>query len=134
MNHKILQVVCGIFLIITISMNTTILQWNCRSIKANFEELTRLQSEQKPVVVCLQETFLKDSDKFNLKYHSCSFSCFNCSNNDKASGGVAVVVNNNVPHQSVKLDSTIQAVAVNISLNKPITLRSVYLPPSSAMI
>ena len=69
MNHEILQVVCG--LIITISMTNTILQWNCRSIKANFEELTLLLTEQKPVAVCLQKTFLKDSDMFNLKYHSC---------------------------------------------------------------
>ena len=41
-----------------------------------------------------------------------------------------MIVNNNVPHQSVKLDSTLQAVAVNISLNKTITLCSVYLPPT----
>ena len=42
-----------------------------------------------------------------------------------------MIVNNYVPHQSVKLDSTLQAVAVYISLNKTITLCSVYLPPTS---
>ena len=126
MNHNILQVVCGIFLIMTISMTNTILQWNCRSINANFEELTLLLTEQKPVAVCLQETFLKDSDMFKLKYQSCFFK--NCYDNDK---GVAVIVKNNVPHQSFKLHSTLQAVAVNISLNKTITLCSVYLPPTS---
>ena len=51
-------------------MNYTILQWNCRSNKANFEELNLLINEKKPVVVCLQETFLKDSDKFSLECHS----------------------------------------------------------------
>ena len=95
------------------------------SVKANFEELTHLLTEQKPVAVCLQETFLKDSDMLNLKYHSCFFK--NCNDNDKASGGVALILNNYVPHQSVKLDSTLQAVA----LNKTITLCSVYLPPTS---
>ena len=59
MNHNVLQVLCGIFLKITISMTNTIVQWNFRSIKANFEELTLLLSEQKPVAVCLQETFSK---------------------------------------------------------------------------
>ena len=66
-------------------MNNTILQWNCRSIKANFEELNLLINEKKPVAVCLQETFLKDTDKLSLKHHSSYFK--NSSGNDKASGG-----------------------------------------------
>ena len=111
-------------------MTNHILQWNCRSVKANFEELNLLIHE-KPVAVCLQETFLKDSDKFSLKYHSCYFK--HCGRGDKASGGVAVIVNNNVPHHSDRLDSHLQAVAVRISLNKTITLCSVYLPPSSPL-
>ena len=127
MNQYILPLFYGIFLTLTVAMENNILQWNCRSIKANFEELNLLLNEQKPVAVCLQETFLKDSDKFNLKYHSCYFK--NCSDKDKASGGVAVIVNNFVPHHSLRLDSTLQAVAVSISLNKTITLCSVYLPP-----
>ena len=95
-------------------MTNNILQWNCRSIKAKYEELTLLVNELKPVALCLQETFLKDADQFTLKYHSCYFK--NCSDNDKASGGVAVIVNNSIPHHVVKLDTTLQAVAVNISL------------------
>ena len=109
-------------------MSNNILQWNCRSIKANYEELTLLVNELKPVAVRLQETFLKDSDQLTLKYHSCFFK--NCSDNDKASGGVGVIVNNSVPHHLVKLDTTLQAVAVNISLNKAITVCCIYLPPS----
>ena len=89
-------------------MSNNILQWNCRSIKANFEELNLLVNEQKPVAVCLQETFLKDFDKFTLKYHSCYFT--HCSYNDKASGGVAVIVNNSVPHRPINLVTTLQAV------------------------
>ena len=45
-------------------MTSHILQWNCRSVKANYEELNLLINEKKPVAVSLQETFLKDSDKF----------------------------------------------------------------------
>ena len=84
------------------------------------------KKKKKTVAVCFQETFLKDSDRFTLKYQSCYFQ--HCTDNDKASGGVAVTVNNSVPQHSVKLDSTLQAVAVSISLNKTITLCSVYLP------
>ena len=108
-------------------MTIHILQWNCRSVKANYKELNLLINEKKPVAVSLQETFLKDSDKFTLKYHSCY--CKHCSGNDKASGGVTVIVNNNVPHHSVKLYSALQTVAVSISLNTTFTLCSVYPPP-----
>ena len=66
---------------------------------------------------------------FTLKYHSCYFK--HCNDNDKASGGVAVIVNNNIPHHSVKLDSGLQAVAVGIFFNKAFTLSYVYFPPSS---
>ena len=128
MNRYILPWFCGVFLTLTFTMNNNILQWNCRSIKANLEELNLLINEQKPVAVCLQETFLKDTDKFTLKYHSCYFK--NCSGSDKASGGVSVIVNNNVPHHVVNLETTLQAVAVNISFNKTITLCSIYLHPS----
>ena len=129
MNPHIFPVLCGIFFILNVIMKNTILQWNCRSVKAIFEELNLLINEKKPVAICLQETFLKDSDKFSLKYHSCSFK----SGNDKASGGVAIIVNNNVPHHHVKLETTLQAVAVSVSLNKTITLCSIYLPPNTAI-
>ena len=128
MERPILPVLLISLIFISTVMSNDIFQWNCRSIKANYEELTLLVNELKPVAVCLQETFLKDSDQFTLKYHPCFFK--NCSDNDKASGGVGVIVNNSVPHHLVKLDTTLQAVAVNISLNKTITACSIYLPPS----
>ena len=109
----------GIFFTLNAIMTNHILQWNCRSVKANFEELNLLINEKKPVAVCLQDTFLKDSDKFSLKYHSCYFK--HCGGGDKASGSVAAIVNNRVLHHSVKLDSSLQAVAAGISCNKTIT-------------
>ena len=128
MKRYLLPILCGFVLLFNILMTNNILQWNCRSIKANVEELNVLVDKQKPVAVCLQETFLKDSDGFTLKYHSCYSK--NCSDSDRASGGVAIIVNNRVPHHLIKLETILQAVAVNISLNKTITLCSVYLPPS----
>ena len=105
-------------------MGNNILQW-----KANSKELNLLVNDYKLVAVCLQETFLRDSDRFTLKNHFCYYK--NRSDNHKASGGVAVIVNNSVPHYPVKLETTLQAVAVNISFNKTITLSSVNLSPSA---
>ena len=110
-------------------MTNHILQWNCRSVKANYEELNLLINEKKPVAVSQQETFHKDSDKFTLKSHSCYYK--HCSDNDRVSGGVAVIVNNNLLHLSVKVHSALQTVSVSTSLNKTFTLCPVYLPPRS---
>ena len=44
----------------TKKMTKTIIQWNCRGIKANHEELLLLLKKYNPKIVCLQETFLKD--------------------------------------------------------------------------
>ena len=40
----------------------SIMQWNCRGLKANYNEVLILMSLFSPSVICLQETFLKQSD------------------------------------------------------------------------
>ena len=92
MIKSILPILCSVLLMYSIIMSNTILQWNCRGLNSNFEELSLLINEYKPVALCLQETFLKDSDKFTLKYHSCYHTASRAG--DRVCGGVAVVVNN----------------------------------------
>ena len=48
----------------------TIIQWNCRGLKPNFDELSISIKDYKPVATCLQETFLKDKDDVTIEYHS----------------------------------------------------------------
>ena len=62
MNRYLFALICGILIPLNITMTNHILQWNCRSVKANFEELNLLINDKRPVAVCLQETCLKDSD------------------------------------------------------------------------
>ena len=57
MKRYALPMFCGISLIFYFLMNNNILQWNCRSLKANVEELNILVDKEKPVAICLQETF-----------------------------------------------------------------------------
>ena len=42
-------------------MKNTIIQWNCRGLRANNDELQLLLNDYDPAVVCLQETHLKNS-------------------------------------------------------------------------
>ena len=87
-------------------MKSTIIQWNCRGLKANFNDILLLLNEHDPAVLCLQETFLKVTDKITFK----NFSLFSAyfQNADRASGGVSIVVNNKAPHRVIPLKTNLQ--------------------------
>ena len=51
-----------------------------------------------------------------------------------AQDGVSVLVNNNIPHKQVQLNTAIQAVVVRLTLHKDITLCSIYLSPNKPII
>ena len=112
-------------------MENTILQWNCRGLKPNYDEILLLLNTHNPAVLSLQETFLKTSDNISLKNYSIYNYIFE--NADKASGGASVVVNNNVLHSQIQLDTELQAVAVSVTLHRVITICSIYIPPRSAV-
>ena len=51
-------------------MNTksvNIIQWNCRGLKANYEEIKSLLCDNIPLIVSLQETLLNDNDNITFK-------------------------------------------------------------------
>ena len=72
------------------AMEYSIIQWNLRGFQANFQELGLLSGRYKPAVFGLQETFLTSSK-------TPSFSGFSIltknSPNDRATGGVALLIN-----------------------------------------
>ena len=105
----------------------TILQWNCRGFKVNFNELSLLIQNHCPVALCLQETHSKETDKINLK----NYVTYNCyAKTDRASGGSFIAINNRYFHSQINLKRNLQAVAIPLSLHKTITLFSVYIPPN----
>ena len=91
-------------------MTNSFIQWNCRGLRPNFDELSLLVVKHSPLAVCLQETFLKDTDNitvrgFNL-YHKFQ------ETENRASGGVSILVNENIHQSIVTLNTNLQAVAV----------------------
>ena len=83
-----------------------IIQWNCRGLKPNYNEVSLLISEYNPSVFCFQETFLKPDDTISLRG-------FNIYNFD--------------------LQTELQATAVSVTLDREITVCSVYIPPSFSL-
>ena len=111
-------------------MQNRIIQWNCRGLKANYEETLLLLKDYEPAALCLQETHLKHSDNICIRNYT-AFHNFS-TNNERAAGGVSIFVNN-APHSHIPLDTNLQAVAVSLTLHRVITLCSIYIPPSSRL-
>ena len=106
----------------------SILQWNCRGLKANFNELLILLSLFNPKICCLQETFLTPNDNLEVR----NYSSYHYINNDsqRASGGASIMIHSTVPHRKIDFNTNLQANAIKASLNKSITICSIYIPPN----
>ena len=110
-------------------MDNTIIQWNCRGLRANYNEILLLLTKFAPTVVCLQETFLKQADSALFKNYTTYSYIYN--QGDKASGGTSIVIYSRLSHSQVHLYTPLQAVAVSVPLHKTITICSLYLPPNA---
>ena len=110
-------------------MENTIIQWNCRGLKANFNEILLLLTAFNPSIFCLQETFLKENDHTTFK----DYTLYNhiCKTGERASGGSTIMVDSRLPHSQIPLNTNMQAVAVRVTLHRVITVCSVYIPPNS---
>ena len=108
-----------------------IIQWNCRGLKPKFDEISLLISQYNPSVFCLQETFLKPDDTITLK----GFDIYNYihSNCQKPSGGSSIFVKSSCPQRNIQLTTELQATAVSVTLDKEITICSIYIPPSFSL-
>ena len=63
----------------------------------------------------------KNYNTYNFIHEAC----------ERASGGTSVLVKNSIPHRQLPLNTNFQAVAVSLTLNKVITICSIYIPPNS---
>lgn len=106
-----------------------IISWNVRGVNTSAPELNLLLRKENPDVVCLQETKLSaDRQDFAIR----GYKAHHRINTDGqiACGGVSVFVKDRTPHRKVELRSNLQAVAVRVTLEKVITVCSIYIPPS----
>ena len=134
MNMKvsnILIIVTLSFMLFDMDFKHKIIQWNCRGLKTKFEEICVLQQEENPSVFCLQETFLKTVDNISIKgfnsYHHIHTDC------QKPSGGSSIFVKSSCPQRKINLNTELQAIAISVTLDREITICSVYIPPSFSL-
>jgi len=83
-----------------------------------------------PSVICLQETFLRESKNITFKGFS-SYQKPAQKVNGVVRGGSAILVNSSTAHRQLKLQTCLQAVAIRISCQKAITICSINICPCS---
>ena len=76
-------------------MKNTIIQWNCRGLRANYDELQLLLNDYDPAVVCLQETYLKEPNHVTFRNYNL-FNTF-AVGDGRGTGGVTIIINNKSP-------------------------------------
>ena len=90
-----------------------------------------LISEYIPSVFCFQETFLKPDDNISLK----CFNVYNYVHTDclRPSGGASIFVKSSFPQRKIDLQTELQATAISVTLDREITICSVYIPPAFSL-
>ena len=118
--------------------NGNILQWNLRGFRSRRDEVKHLINKFSPAAFCIQEVKIQQ-DRIEDKEYKRNFidikghnSYFNC--NETPHGGVGIYVRDTYAHSPIQLDTTLQAVAVRLSIGKKTySLCSIYLPPSDVI-
>ena len=107
-----------------------ILSWNANSLKAHGEELKHFISTEThmPDIICVQETFLKNTDEFNLD----GYSIIRKDRSEKKGGGVATMVRNGISYTALTTtENTVENIIIEIkSLTKKIKIGNIYCPPN----
>ena len=109
--------------------SAAIIQWNCRGLRPNYEEIKCFVADWSPLVMCLQETFLRDTDNFSFKVYDMYNKTVVSPVDNRAIGGSSILVKKTVPHSTIHLNTNLQAVAIRATLHRTITVCSVYIPP-----
>ena len=103
-------------------MKNTIIQWNCRGLRAYYDELQLLLNDYDPAVVCLQES------------NNVTFRNYNLINkfavgDGRGTGGNTTIIINRCPSRQIHLTKSLHAIAVSVTLHRTISICSIYIPP-----
>lgn len=104
-----------------------IVHWNCRGLIHNLGDIKDIINKFSPVAICLQETNLGAKNTHFLKGFTVVRK--DREHSSRLSGGVAIVVQGGTPTRYIKLNTSLEAVAVTVLAHKTITICSLYVPP-----
>ncbi|GFO14993.1 RNA-directed DNA polymerase from mobile element jockey [Plakobranchus ocellatus] len=103
----------------------TVVQWNIRGFRSNFEELKLLLNRSQSAVVALQECRLGKGQMSPRGY------TLLLSQGGSPGGEAALLIRNGTRFSEIDLKTGLHGAAATISLEKTLTVCSLYLPPNS---
>ena len=111
---------------------STLLQWNCRGNKANIDDVDLLIPKSNPLVLCLQEIYLKNVNiSLFRKYSFCNKIGSAIENKHQVKSPLWWTnLKKSIPLSEIKLNTKMQAVAIIAFIPKTITICSIYLLPN----
>lgn len=105
---------------------TDIIQWNLNGFYARFEYLKLLVNQSNPSIICVQETNFKNIHSGKLKNYN--FLNQIRTANAHASGGVSILIKNNIKYTKIDLNTNLEAKAANVKLDQNINICNIYIP------
>ncbi|KAL4113976.1 hypothetical protein QTP88_017519 [Uroleucon formosanum] len=108
---------------------TCIIQWNVNGFYKRSVDINRVLYELNPNIICLQETNFKNSHHPNLKNYTGYIK--NRTTANRASGGVATFVKNNIESKEINIRTHLEAIVTLVELDKRIHICNIYIPDST---
>ena len=106
----------------------SILQWNLCGYRSKYPELIKLIEETSPVCLALQETMLGN----RTQPPPTGYSLVRDADPDTTPGhGLAILIKRDYPFTTVNLNTDLQAIAIQIQLDKLITICNIYISPTA---
>lgn len=113
--------------------NFNIIQFNPNGIVNKFEEIKLLIHKYEPSLLCIQETHLKPNRDFKMKSFSEYRKDGTLVEGDRAKGGVLTLVKSEIPHKQLNIQTSLQAVAIQVQFPFKFTVCNIYIPPSQSI-
>ncbi|GFX02804.1 putative RNA-directed DNA polymerase from transposon X-element [Trichonephila clavipes] len=109
--------------------------WNANGLLRRNAELRIFIEKHSPDIFLIQETHLRPSHNFNIANYTCHRND-RISDGPRTAGGTLILVKNSLKHYCLPTPTPLRALeATNIILtppkHEPISITSVYIPPSS---
>jgi len=108
---------------------STFIQWNINGFYNRSVDINRIVYNFQPLILCFQETNLKDTHTAHIKNYSAFFK--NRSVANRASGGVATFVSNSLESENIPIISDLEVVATLVKFQKHLCIIcNIYIPDS----
>ena len=106
-----------------------IVSWNPRGITNKKNELIDLVNNKKAFVICTQETKLLKNNNYKFGNFNFIHKAQIINTGEKAKGGVGFLVKSGINYSVVNLNTMFQAIAIQVKLDRKITICTIYIPP-----